>query len=340
MHRNRCLYNKCSDICVGQYEYSDGCGPSHQDRAYVYETTANENTAARLLTTVNDEFGVNSEILIADPLNARSLGWRLKSQGECKLCKQCNNNQFNQYCNNYEHTFDDGITGEGKCDDCLNNCALYFYLWHADGFKGCNPPADAVTRVDDTFIQVQSNYECRRCAAAVLIKNSDKLYVVAGCGDSRNYKYHDKGSDGILQQELKVSDLEEDTIYYKEHALLPYCPVDHYYDTNKEGCRLTHFVEDDDTTNEIPKTYEPLTSETNYRLKCCTLCTVCDIGEGLKKNLQSYQRCDGTGIIDTQAYCVSKCPFGHYEDPDEGTCTKCKTCECGESPESFTDRTC
>lgn len=335
-----CSYKKCSDICVGLYEYSDGCGPSHQGRAYVYETTANGNTAPRLLETVNNEFSPETEFpIIAEPHNTNSLGWRLKSQGECKLCTQCNNNQFNQYCNVYEAVFGVTITGSGKCEDCLNTCDTYFYLWHADGFKGCNPAEDAATRVDANSIEVQRDYECRRCAAAVLIKSSDQLYVVAGCGDSTSYKYHDKGSDGILQQVTKVSKLENDTIYYKEHELLPYCPVEYYYDTTQAECSLTHFDEDIDTTNLEPKKYEPLTSETKYRVECCKLCTVCDIRLGMKKDTQNYQRCDGTGTQDTQAHCVKKCPFGHYES-DQNTCTKCKTCSCGESPESFIDQSC
>ena len=121
---------------------------------------------------------------------------------------------------------------------------------------------------------------------------------------------------------------------------MPYCPVEYYYDTTQAGCELTDFDEDIDTTNLEPKKYEELTSETKYRSECCKLCTVCDIKDGLKKNLQNYQRCDGSGIIDTQDNCVSKCPFGHYEHVDENTCMKCKTCSCGESPESFTDQTC
>jgi hypothetical protein len=33
-----CSYKHCANICPGQYQFSDGCGPTYQDRAYVYHT--------------------------------------------------------------------------------------------------------------------------------------------------------------------------------------------------------------------------------------------------------------------------------------------------------------
>ena len=138
---------------------------------------------------------------------------------------------------------------------------------------------------------------------------------------------------------ISRSESANDKIYYKEHELLPYCPEDHYYDETKEGCSLDSFEEDDDTTDVIAKRYEPFTAETEYRLRCCELCTVCDLANGEKKDTQNYKYCDGTGIKDTQAHCVLKCPFGHYESEDKN-CKKCKTCSCGESPESFINQKC
>ena len=54
-------------------------------------------------------------------------------------------------------------------------------------------------------------------------------------------------------------------------------------------------------------------------------------------DIETYD--DGTSTTDTQNHCVQKCPFGHYES-DNSTCTKCRTCACGESPQSFMDKTC
>ena len=157
--------------------FSDGCGPTHGDRAYVYIAEEHEEV---LLSVVNSEAGtaVGTARFALDR-------WQLVSEEVCQDCEECDAGWFNDGCNDYNVLSVDNIAGKGECNICLDNCvnsgvdSTYSYLYHPDQIKGCDPPTNSSKRsvVDPNKVRVTANYECKSCAASVFVDDS-RLYDV------------------------------------------------------------------------------------------------------------------------------------------------------------------
>tara|TARA_B100000902_G_scaffold392345_1_gene444604 strand:- start:2962 stop:5544 length:2583 start_codon:yes stop_codon:yes gene_type:complete len=330
----------CSDVCKSYYQFSDGCGPTYQNRAYVHHA----DTGSMLLDSVNVQF---------DNIDVDT--WTLQTEGVCSMCKTCGNNEYNPFCNNYELVPQTGeIPGEGRCDYCRTDCEGFsalpkeaYYLYHAnnkDGdIRGCDPANDSPFRLNENQIKVTTNYECAQCAVSMWTEagavNTGKraqIWIVAGCGENLNYWYHTT-QNGVYVPDEKQSTIGADAKYIGQHELLPYCPERQYYNKNKAGCQLEgRYIQDPYAAGRFIELSIGNILQPQYRLDCCEPCTECFLPQ--KPNMQYYQQCDGSSMEDTQNECIDKCPYGFYERND--TCVLCGSCACGESPDSFVTDEC
>ena len=347
-----CSYVHCDQVCKAEYMFSDGCGPTNQNRAYVYipdmgsASTSGLGHESVLLHKVNDALeGTGAFALDA---------WQLQSEGVCQDCEECIDGEFNEACNDYSVASTENIYGKGRCQACLQNCdthpfgSMYSYMYHPDAVKGCHPESNSSKRsiYDPAKVRVTSDYECKQCASSVLVQDTN-LYVVAGCGFNTKYYYHD-ANNGIKQSSSQehnsdlLEDMQANKQYYREHGRLPYCPLGFYYDASQDDCALDAYEESAHITSEKEELIDPRKgiTQSTYRVHCCKRCTECGNFNFDRKDTRHYRECDGSSLQDTQDHCVEKCPFGSYVNETGKTCVPCTSCQCGESTRSFVDDTC
>ena len=335
-----CGIVSCKDICIADYQFSDGCGPTYQERAHVHHVE--HGTWLLELANADTHFA-------AIDVNE----WTLQTTGVCTLCKFCGNGQYNPYCNNYDLVLNEGeneIAGAGRCKNCLTHCRSAlplpeeaYYLHHPKEFKGCHPADDSLYRVSENEIKVQSNYVCAQCAKSIWtqagvgsIGTRAQIWIVAGCGINFNYWYFTRAGGANIPDPKTSTSYDSDAIYYGQHALLPYCPEGHFYNADISGCDLQAYQADPYKQGQFIELSTDSIVEEDYRLHCCKRCTTCLFPK--KANMQYWQQCDGSSLEDTQKHCLDKCPYGFYEKNQ--TCVLCTSCACGESFDSFANTQC
>lgn len=312
----QCKLKDCSEICEKQnFMYSQGCG--FQDN---FDNIWLENKNGEFEEHIKWSDLQAKLDMSTQPENDLTQ-YEIIHHGKCVECQLCTSGQFNENCNKYGPNIDPF----GSCKDCKSTCNPGYYLYHANGYKGCHPSDEFLAQ------RVTSDYECKRCSTWLL--EEGKLLVVAGCGfisDSstdgsqtfqRDFTHFDL-TGGILQQITKQIEHDANIIYQRSVKTFPYCPVDYYFDNSKRGCE---FVRNDPDGTDL------------YNVNCCVLCRTC--GELLKKG-PHWSQCLGTDVgNDPQDDCQPSCPRGTYEtnitssdssEPIQNVCQPCSDCREGE----------
>ena len=73
-----CGIVSCKDVCGADYQFSDGCGPTYEERAYVHHA----EHGTWLLDSANTHFNFSSFDIDVNE-------WTLQTTGVCTLCKFC-----------------------------------------------------------------------------------------------------------------------------------------------------------------------------------------------------------------------------------------------------------
>jgi hypothetical protein len=325
-----CVMKECSQVCVGEFTYSPGCGPQIQTPAALWVSDG-KNVVA-----LNSALGLVSHANIL---------WYV-SHGPCTLCLTCPKGYYNDGCN--VHRGD--VNPKGVCKPCNTGCGADQYMHHRDGDGGCDFPLPSKQHTDSQW-KVNSNYECKKCPYWVLeTKDSVSfMHTVTACGTREEYKALHFDSDnnvGITTKSIvEWSDGEGDQTKFgpdwKKYRsfmrdLHPYCPILYFYDTSIPGCNLNALLEYEHETYTVPNTIPPASVTLGFRPHNPACCIPCRTPNQLMlKRGSDWQQCRGDTTEDVQNDYVDKCGRGYYEDVEVANgvnttrCNKCSTCHEG-----------
>lgn len=311
-----CVKKHCKEVCLGRFEYSDGCGNSIESA----NTWVSHGVTTRKLASVTAQE-------VADVSQ-----WTVLSQGKCTFCTPCLAGNYNGECNK---KYEFGVP-QGECKECRKECMPGYFMRHPDRDAGCHdPPTNQNSTSEPNRFHILHDYTCEKCPKWML--KGKNIYAVSACGKHSagdtytHFSSNVQSNDVEATQKLVVDEPNADALIAGVQRrnfrtfinnLKHYCPPAFFFKTTIPGCAfiINNAVEFQLHGNEkVQIGYE------EYNARCCQPCTICDSATE-RKDMSSWRQCDGSSTEDLQSKCVEKCALGYWEEKNRKECHKCSTC--------------